>query len=268
MRLQIFDVEHGACALLTCDDYTRIMIDCGHNATTRWYPGTYLRQQQISHIERLVITNYDEDHVSGIENLFANISVLELSRNYSVSGDALRHLKSEDGMGSGINFLVEKVVDTYTGGPADTSRIFRGLTDWQNFSNRYPYFDDENNLSLVTFFKCHGIGVLFPGDLEARGWRALMQQSDFCDALRQTHVLVASHHGRENGWCDELRAFCNPFYVVISDYGYRYDTQKTLPLYRSIARGGPFRDEQRSVLTTRNDGRIGFNFAADGWHPC
>jgi hypothetical protein len=43
MELQIFDVEHGACALLTAHNGTRFMIDCGHNSTTGWKPGTYLR---------------------------------------------------------------------------------------------------------------------------------------------------------------------------------------------------------------------------------
>jgi len=30
------------------------------------------------------------------------------------------------------------------------------------------------------------------------------------------------------------------FYVVISDKGYEYDTQKTLPFYSRIAKGGLF----------------------------
>lgn len=34
MELKIFDVEHGACALLTCDNGSRLMIDCGHNGDT------------------------------------------------------------------------------------------------------------------------------------------------------------------------------------------------------------------------------------------
>jgi hypothetical protein len=44
MKLQIFDVEHGACSLLTADNNARLMIDRGHNATTGWKPGTYLAQ--------------------------------------------------------------------------------------------------------------------------------------------------------------------------------------------------------------------------------
>lgn len=44
--LQIFNVEHGGCALLTVPTrngrYMRLLIDCGHNATTKWYPGQHL----------------------------------------------------------------------------------------------------------------------------------------------------------------------------------------------------------------------------------
>src|SRR4051812_45725299 len=105
MQLQIFDVEHGACSLLTADNGTRLMIDCGHNATTGWKPGTYLRQQNISILEMLAVTNYDEDHVSAATNLFDNVNVQWLLRNASVSASTLKNLKSEDGMGPGIERL-------------------------------------------------------------------------------------------------------------------------------------------------------------------
>ena len=98
MDLKIFDVEHGACALLSCDDDTRMMIDCGHNASTGWLPGNYLRQQGIGVLEMLAVTNYDEDHVSGISNLFDRVDVRWLWRNVSISPATIRNLKSEDGM--------------------------------------------------------------------------------------------------------------------------------------------------------------------------
>jgi beta-lactamase superfamily II metal-dependent hydrolase len=203
MDLKIFDVEHGACALLTCDNNTRIMIDGGHNASTGWYPGTYLRQQGITQIEMLAVTNYDEDHVSGIADLFARVNVLSLLRNKTVSAQTLHQLKSEDGMGSGINFLAEKI-NIYPGSPIDNTVSFQGLT-YQCFSNPYPMFEDENNLSLVLYLRCNGVGVLFPRDLETDGWATLLTQPDFRQVLGRTGVLIASHHGRENGWYDELR---------------------------------------------------------------
>jgi beta-lactamase superfamily II metal-dependent hydrolase len=258
MDLEIFDVEHGACALLTCDNGTRLMIDCGNNASSGWYPGTYLKQQGVSQLEGLAITNYDEDHVSGIANLFSNVFVRMLYRNASVTAERIHQLKSDTGVGQGILFLTERIKNTFTAAAPEI--VFQGL-ELKCFSSPYPQFDDENNLSLVLYLKCHGIGVLFPGDLEAAGWQALMKDANFVNALRATSILVASHHGRKSGWCEELRDYCNPYYVVISDKGYMYDTQETVPLYRSIAKGGPFRTEPtRHVLTTRNDGRVGFTF--------
>lgn len=122
---------------------------------------------------------------------------------------------------------------------------------------------------MVLFLKCHGIGVMFTGDMEKAGFAALLKSNgNFAQALRETHVYVASHHGRESGCSDEVKALLGKcFYVVISDKGYAHDTQETLPFYRSIAKSGPFRGETRRVLTTRRDGRIGFTFDQGSWGP-
>lgn len=267
MNLKIFDVEHGACALLTCDDKTRLMIDCGSNLTTGWQPGNYLRRQRIQVLDMLAITNYDEDHVSGIGSVFGSTHVEWLLRNQSVSPRLIRSLKSEDGMGRGIERLVYEIEKSFPGGgTAGPKPSFTGLR-MTTFCNNYPLFGDENNLSLVAHLECHGVGVMFPGDLEKAGWMALLHREDFRAALQRTSILVASHHGRENGCCEEIFAYCKPYYVVISDKGYMYDTQQTVPFYRQRAKGGPFRGETRHVLTTRRDGRIAFRFAAEGWSP-
>jgi beta-lactamase superfamily II metal-dependent hydrolase len=271
VRLQIFDVEHGACALLTADNGARLMIDCGHNARTGWKPGTYLRQQDVSELEMLAVTNYDEDHVSGADDLFDRIDVKWLWRNTSVSGTTLKKLKSEDGMGPGIERLAREIDNVFTGsgsGQPAPQPTFDGSSERTCFYNGYPVFDDENNLSMAVFLKCHGVGVMFTGDLEKAGFTQILKNYAFRQALQATNVYVASHHGRENGCSDDVAALLTSvFYVVISDKGYAHETQRTLPFYRQIARGGPFRDEQRRVLTTRNDGRIGFNFTAGGWGP-
>jgi hypothetical protein len=40
MRLEIFNVEHGACALVTTSGNRHILVDCGDNTTIGWEPGT------------------------------------------------------------------------------------------------------------------------------------------------------------------------------------------------------------------------------------
>ncbi|MCI0560821.1 MAG: hypothetical protein MN733_20245, partial [Nitrososphaera sp.] len=147
MELKIFDVEHGACTLLTCDNGARLMIDCGHNSETGWRPGTYLRNQGITRLDMLAITNYDEDHVSGLPNLLDNVEVEWLWRNKSVTPDTIAYLKSEDGTGPGIQALIN-MASNYTRGEDATPPTFLGV-ERQSFCNRYPNYDDENNLSMV-----------------------------------------------------------------------------------------------------------------------
>ncbi|MER9843510.1 hypothetical protein NKJ59_19975 [Mesorhizobium australicum] len=267
MDLKIFDVEHGACALLTCDNGTRMMIDCGQNAGTGWLPGTYLRNHGVTYLDMLAITNYDEDHVDGLPNLRENVEIGWLWRNEKVSCQQIRTLKSEAGMGRGVGELIYAIDRVFTGAGTTPTPLFQGLTR-MSYSNSPSEFGDENNLSMAIHLSCYGIGVIFPGDLETEGWLSLLERESFRNALRNTHVLVASHHGRENGICDEIFEFCRPYYIVISDKGYMYDTQRTIPYYGSRSRGGPFRNEEvRRVMTTRRDGRVGFAFSARGWTP-
>jgi len=228
MDLHIFDVEHGQCALLRCDNNTDILIDCGHSRNLGWQPGDYLRSVGIASVETLFVTNYDEDHVSGLPNLMNYMTPLWMVRNPTVSPQILRSLKTEDGYGNGIDTLIDLMKTEGPSSPTNQPPIFEGLV-WEAFHAPYPVFDDENNLSMAVFLKCHGIGVLFTGDLEVKGWRNLLCLPSFREILGQTNVLVASHHGRDSGCCDEVFNYCAPFYTVISDCGYKYDTQQTVP---------------------------------------
>jgi beta-lactamase superfamily II metal-dependent hydrolase len=267
MHLTIFNVEHGACALLTCDNGSRFMIDCGHNATTGWMPGDYLHGLGLSKLDVLAITNYDEDHVSGLPNLLSRVNVGLYYRNPTVSAQTLRMLKSETGAGPGIAKLTSDVLRgwiPFTGLPPS----FPGVR-WWTFWNPYPHFDDENNLSMVVHLSINDTGFLFPGDLEVAGWENILDtNADFRAVVSQTHVLVASHHGRESGIYPDLfdKHGCKPSIVVISDDYHQYDTQKTTNYYNSKCIGiEGFRGQQkRSVLTTRNDGNIYFTFNQNG----
>jgi len=267
MQLEIFDVGHGACALLTCDNGSRMMIDSGHNASTGWKPGDMLKERGVTYLELLAITNYDEDHASGLPNLLEHVDVGWLLRNKSVEAESLRELKSDDGMGVGIDCLVDMIPGyTSSATPTTSEPVFSGV-ERKVFYHDYPTFDDENNLSMVLHLKINGAGFLFPGDLEKKGWEELLKRSDFQAAVADTRVLIAAHHGRDGGVCDDIFAKygCKPYWVVISDKWHIHDTQKTVDYYSSKAIGGPFNGETRYVLTTRSDGTIVFKFGPDGW---
>ena len=257
MKIEIFDVEHGGCALVTADTGARILIDAGHNAMSGWRPSTHLRNLGVSNLENLIITNYDEDHASDLANVLKIVSINILSSNPTVSGGDLRNLKRKGGIGSGIASLSDLKIrhDSPIEGPGPDL----GSLSVRYFWNRYPTdFDDENNLSLIAILKAHGLTICFPGDMEIAGWRNLLKQPEFVRAIGDVNVFVASHHGRQNGCCDELfsQTSLRPAIVIISDSGIEHATQETVGWYRGRVTGIDLYGERRHVLTTRRDGRV------------
>lgn len=266
MQVRIFDVEHGGCALVTTDTGARTLIDCGHNSSTGWRPSIHLRRLGIKHLERLIITNYDEDHASDLPNLQMAVSIGILTSNPTVAGSDLRKLKRHSGIGRGIEALAE-MKDAYTVDIGHGSGPDFGESSTSLFWNRYPAdFDDENNLSLVAVLKAHGLSICFPGDMEVEGWRNLLRNPHFIQAIGDVNVFVASHHGRENGCCEELFTATGlyPVIVVISDSGIEHASQETVAWYRARTRGMNLNGDRRHVLTTRRDGRILINATHSG----
>jgi hypothetical protein len=202
--------SHGACALITTSNGKRVMIDCGHNAATNWRPGSALVAAGIHWLDRLYVTNFDEDHVSGYPNLMDNVRIGALYRNPSVAPSIIRHLKTEDGMGVGIERLVLSMEHVFTGGRPPAIEDY-GDTSLSVYWNNYGFlggFTDENNLSLVVFVTCGQHKFIFPGDVEREGWLQLLWNPSFVAELRGVNVFVASHHGRENGYCEEVLDLC------------------------------------------------------------
>jgi uncharacterized protein YabE (DUF348 family) len=97
--------------------------------------------------------------------------------------------------------------------------------------------------------------------MEDAGWKKLLGRQDFVNAISKVNVFVASHHGRDNGCCDELfsQAGLRPTITIISDSGIEYATQETVAWYRHRTVGINYEGENRHVFTTRRDGAMELN---------
>ncbi len=269
--LRVFDVEHGACAIMSSPTGERIaMIDCGHNSTTGWRPSTYIRYTlQRNALDYLFITNADQDHISDLEGLWTHgVAVSTLHRNRSPNAAILRIIKELQGdLTDDIERFLQ-IHDGYNGPVLVPFDVGMGGVSYSAFSNSYPAFTDTNNLSLVVFIKYAGFKMLFPGDLEKDGWQALLGNPTFVQELDGTDILVASHHGRENGFCGDIFNYFTPQAVVVSDKSIVYDTQEMVPDYRNVVASNGVavvnQSRRRHVLTTRRDGDIIFKVSGAG----
>ncbi|MDP9607495.1 UNVERIFIED_ORG: beta-lactamase superfamily II metal-dependent hydrolase [Variovorax paradoxus] len=273
MILQIWDVQHGACAMLTHEADNGVqgrlaMIDSGDNGLTGWKPSSYIRHHlQRSVLDYLFITNADMDHMSDLDNLWSEgISVSAFYRNRSVPPGALRGIKEEGGV---LTDDIERYLTLHSDYIHPVSAPFDqcmgGITATA-FWNPYPLFHGTNNLSLAVFFKFGPFKILFPGDLEKDGWLALLDQQAFREELANTTVLVASHHGRTSGYCPRIFDYFTPQVVVVSDKSVVHSTQKPHYQYAASDLGVLVSNtnRRRRCVTTRKDGSILFKVRDDG----
>lgn len=272
MELTIFDVEHGAAALMRSRDTERIaLIDCGHNSYTGWNPADFIRKSLgRTKLDYLVITNTDQDHYSNLAKLVDQVYVENLYFNPDVTPAIFESLKRISGP---LSSDAQAYLDMRRG---YTLPINIGFNDGMggiiqtHYYNSPADFDDFNNLSLACFYTYGDFRILFPGDLERPGWLKLLQNPYFVGMLRNTNVLVAPHHGRINqNYCEEIFEIWNPELVIISDKPISHGTQTdSTQVYRQIVKnpGIYFPDQEvyRKVLTTRSDGAIHFSVQADG----
>jgi len=267
MFINIFDVGHGSCSMVTCPNGTRLMIDCGYRLEPPWFPSVAFED---SRINLLTLLNLDEDHVSDLAYLCRDVPIDSMLSNPTITARALAAMKRSGGMGNGIQ-MIWRILEHC--GPGLIGRIACGGTvrAWAYF-NRYGVdFSDTNNLSLAFFVRYGTFTILFAGDLEAAGWRALLRRPAFVADLASVTMFVTSHHGRENGCCAEVFQFCRPEVFVVSDAEHLYASQDTLDWYRRRAQGIPVlrpwpygSNQQRFVLTTRCDGSLHVVVRPDG----
>lgn len=273
MYLRIFDVEHGACAMVFAPSGQRLaMIDSGDNSTTGWRPSKFIKNGlQRNVLDYLFITNADQDHISDLEGLWeVGVAVKVLFRNRSPEPSILRRIKEAVCGLLGLTKDMERYLTIHRDYVHPVEVPFNDGMDGvtcEVFSNKHPQFSDTNNLSLVVFITYGNFTICFPGDLEEEGWLALLKDPQFVAALKRTTILVASHHGRANGYCAEIFEHFTPRAVVISDKSIEYQTQIDVDYSQVVDENGVVvRNEprRRHVLTTRRDGDITFKVDAQG----
>lgn len=261
VKVHIFDVEHGECNIVETPTGNILMIGAGHNSSNSWRPSNWLKLRGKSP-DFLVLSNLDRDHLSDLPSFEPGIRPSLLKRNDYITPDWLANKKLEESgeIHIGVQTAIHWMRNVFTGQKVDPNYGMEKL-----FFHHSPLqFQDTNNLSVVTFISYGGVGILFPGDLEAAGWKEFLSNQSFTDCLRRTTILIASHHGRIGGYCAEVFRYCSPTMVVISDKSVEHDTQ-THSLYQQHVPGLRFNDGTlRKVLTTRNDGKITIEINFDG----
>lgn len=210
-------------------------------------------------LSNLTLTNYDQDHYSGLPYLRTKVAIRSVSFAANLTSSEIRALKQQphtDALAHALDIKDKYTYPAQDYRPPYVTTIFAlGKSDLDAL--------DTNNLSQVVFVEHNDSVVCVAGDLEEKGWVTLLNKQPVIKTfLMRTNVFVASHHGRQNSYHPAIFAHCSPECIVISDKGIVHDTQRDMSaVYGThVKSGGVVLDgearNRRKVLTTRSDGHL------------
>jgi len=263
----IFNVELGQCAFVYPHDNPEygMMIDIGKSQSFNpldflLYRGYIHKDQDGSVLGNLLLTNYDHDHYAGLPDLGSRnikLRTVNFPKNLSSSEiDNLKPVKTE-----ALNHLLE-IKDTYIHPAPYYQPPYSVETFYLEQSDFDAVSPDTNNLSQLAIITYGPLCICFPGDLRKPAWEKILLKPDWLMKLGKVNVLVAPHHGREDGHHPDIFGFLKPECIIISDESIKYETQEDMSSTYSNHIDGPgivFNGNslsRKKVLTTRRDGHI------------
>ncbi len=197
-RLTLLDVGQGLAAVLETRHHV-LLYDTGPRYSRRFDAGSaviipFLRHRNINHIDLLVQSHGDNDHIGGLP---AILKALPVARILSSVSDQIEH---------------DRVRDCRRG----QAWSWDGL----RFEVLYPDSNSQlsgNDRSCILKVSNGDRAVLFTGDIEARAEQLILQRDE--DKLAST-ILLAPHHGSLSSSTPEFISAVNPEYVLFP-VGYR-----------------------------------------------
>lgn len=152
----------------------------------------YLQNQGIDHLDYLVITHSDIDHLGDLDEIISKIDVTNVI--YPKYDEVLSKYKLDNFIGVDYNYSFKINNITFD--------ILSPIED----------LDDVNSNSLVIKFKLDGYTYLFCGDIEEETEELLLDSNvDLsCD------ILKVAHHGSKTSSTEAFIAKANPDYSIIS----------------------------------------------------
>lgn len=157
----------------------------------------YLRAEGVDHLDYLIITHGDFDHMGESINLINNFKVDNVIFNRGKYNDLELEL---------INLLKKKNISYYNNIQSLNIKNYKLL-----FLNNKIY-DDENDNSNVIYTNLDGIKILLTGDVTAETEKEILQNYN----LPHIDILKVAHHGSSTSTAKSFIDVINPKYSIIS----------------------------------------------------
>jgi len=264
----VWDVEHGLAIWIRTPNNHNHCIDLGHNNDENFSPFRHMKNRYwVSRINYLIISHPDKDHLEGLPNfvtLFGYPDTFMRNKTlpeYMMYGDCEYDYQIEFQHMNGT-FTAPVEFATSTLNPQ-----VNGGVDVRIFLNAFESGMSCNDTSVVAFYSYKDYLFVCPGDIEPAGWRNLMSNPATANDINKLvnkaaiRLLVAPHHGRNSGYCQDMIGVLEPHLVLISD---KYGKEPTAPGFYEAGLGLNVGGQTAKLLSTKTNGRIQFMVNSEG----
>ena len=224
-----------------------MIIDCGEEEDGQEIL-EFLAKQEIDHIEAMIITHFDKDHVGGADTVIENIPtdrILMPDYEGSVT-DYADFIESLESTGMTAERLRESV--SFSLGDALVTvdpPLDYSITAKRDADSTYEI---DNNLSLITTVVHGNNRLLFMGDAE----KARTKEFLTTEAAVDCDFVKLPHHGVYSTSLDDLMDAVTPEYVAICDSSKNPASTDTLQMLKD--KGITVRQTMAGRITVVSDG--------------
>ena len=204
LRATFLDVGQGDSCVLELPGGPVVVIDGGPGRAGEYVVAPYLESRGIDHVDAVVATHPDADHIGGFPSVFGQLDVAWLL----------------EGPGRSESQIYARLLESATAEPARRDTLYAG--DWIEapmgarllvlHPPRGVVYSSRNDQSLVLLVDWGECEILLTGDAEQRAERDLLASG--CDVA--CDVLKVSHHGSANGTSPALLDGARPMLAILS----------------------------------------------------
>lgn len=246
LTVKVLDIGQGDAILVRAAGQT-VLIDSG-DIPERERLMAYLAKENITVLDKVIITHPHADHLGGMPRVFEKIRVKEIydsgqTHNSSLYKQYLTGVKNHK-----IPFKIAAAGETINLGNDISLKIL---------SPEKPYItgskSDLNNNSIVVKLVFKNFSMLFTGDIEAEAESRLVKKYG---AELKSSILKSPHHGSRTSSTTNFLKAVNPKAVIISvgtNNSYNHPNEVTLKRYDSH-KIEIYRTDTDKTITVSSDG--------------
>jgi len=213
LKIYFFEAGKADCILISNND-KYVLIDTGERSLSGTIL-TYLKNNNITKLDYLIITHFDKDHVGSASNIIENIEIGTVLQSNCP--------KDSDQYSDYISALEKEGIEAVTVS-GDLEFTLADLNFVVNGPTELYTSNESNNSSLIVEMNYKDTNYLFMGDAQNDRIKDYLNLRD--SSVSYDFVKIP-YHGNYQKQTEKLLSWCNPKYAVITCSDSEPDTSET-----------------------------------------